>query len=238
MLKLKYFLIPLLIVVITHGTKAQEISASDFIKTTPPKVNSAGWYQLDTSGKIFKVDNDNGRLKISLWKPQADFGELRVKNGILKGIDKGEWGGCLLFINGRTHKIDTVTGGNIHLLFEYEHDVYFIDALAHMSFNKGTLYKLRFSNGKYIINKVVDFEDAPQAICILGHDLLIASFSGFYQIHNSQKTTIFKDQFWWGLSPWSLIAINDKEVYMGITGGYVKLDLVNKRYVFYKFRGL
>jgi hypothetical protein len=234
MIKAKILLLCLIGFAFYGSLRAQTFSVSDFVETKPPKVDSKEWYKLNY-GMDFRVLDDKNSLQIEK-APQESTSSLAAFNGTLVGVDHGEWGGELTYVaNGK--KGITVKQGNVKFLFEYKGQVYFIESLAHGLYNGGALFRLLLKGTSIEYEKVMDFDDAPQAMLIYGGDLLIASFGSFCRIHNFDKETIFKDTFWESLYPNSLITLNNN-IYMGIRGGYVRIDLKSKGFVFYEYKNL
>src|SRR5947199_250824 len=95
------------------------------------------------------------------------------------------------------------------------------------------LSKLLISYGQTNIEipkyqKVLDFEDAPEAFAIFEEKFLIVTHANFYIVKDFQKELIFKDAFWDTLYPNSIAAFNNANIFVGIRGGIVKIDLTNR----------
>ncbi|HSY76055.1 MAG TPA: hypothetical protein VK890_04315, partial [Bacteroidia bacterium] len=81
------------------------------------------------------------------------------------------------------------------------------------------------------------FEDAPDAFAIYDSTLFIASHQSFYLVHNNlKKEVVLRNVFWRSLYPNSIAIMDYKHVYIGIRGGYVKLNLKTKQLTFYKYK--
>ncbi|HKL93282.1 MAG TPA: hypothetical protein VJ871_08400, partial [Bacteroidales bacterium] len=118
--------------------------------------------------------------------------------------------------------------------FEYNHKLYFIEGLAHLGMSRGALFELNRTRKKFNYQKIFDFEDAPAAFTFLDGKLLIAGNRNFYVLDQLKKELVFKDMFWSGLYPNSVAALDEKNVFIGIRSGIVKLDLIEKKATFYK----
>lgn len=207
---------------------------SDFTEITLPKVNSKEWSSLNYSGSEFAVNIDHHQLIVSK-AGNAGRCELKLSNGILKGIDRGEWGGELSFIpSDSLQQPIKVKDGNIKFIFVFEDKVYFIEGLAHLSISEGTLFEINVEDG-FTYKKILDFEDAPEAFTIYQDQLLIASHENFYVIQDFKIQTIFQNTFWSSLYPNSIAIEDEENVFMGMRGGIAKLDLVNKTMKFFKY---
>ena len=212
---------------------------ADFIETTPPKYGSEEWYTLNHSKNEFSVKANIGQLEINKIDEVINKEhecKLKLPNGILTGIDRGEWGGSLTFNStDSTMKPVEIKSGNIKFIFNYKDNIYFIEGLAHMSLREGTLYELETANDSFIYKKLLDFEDAPEAFTIYHDKFLIATHENFYVVKDFKKELVFKDTFWRSLYPNSIAIIDDKSVFLGIRSGIAKLDLTTKTMKFYKY---
>ncbi|QZK91723.1 hypothetical protein K5V07_14905 [Flavobacterium sp. CHNK8] len=82
---------------------------------------------------------------------------------------------------------------------------------------------------------LLDFGDAPQAFTIYKDKFLVATYGSFFTIQNFKKELVFKKIFWNGLYPNSIAVADDKNVFVGIRSGIVKIDLKEKSFKFYKY---
>ncbi|MDR2219073.1 MAG: hypothetical protein LBE24_00645 [Methylobacillus sp.] len=227
--------IPLTLFIISVNGQAAVTIPKEFVETAPPKFGSDAWYALNYSHNEFEVAIVNGQLDIQKTH-EVEQHTLEIADGTLVGTDHGEWGGKLTF-NPRDANKNTVEikSGNIKFIFNFQGRIYFIEGLAHLGINEGAIYRLDSANNQYSYAKLVDFDDAPQAFAIHGDRLLIATFEGFYVVEDFKKTPIFEDAFWSSLYPASIAVLDDKNVFMGIRGGIVKLDLANRTMKFYRY---
>jgi hypothetical protein len=208
----------------------------EFIETQPPTYGTNEWHELNYSMNEFGVKIVNGSLEIKKVDERHTC-ELIIPNGKLIGINRGEWGGQLTFIPKDSLKASIdIKGGNVKFLFQYNGKTYFIEGLAHLSYSGGALYELNIKDTVFTYEKLIDFEDAPEAFTIYNDKFLIASHCNFYVINNFKKEIVFKDTFWSSLYPNSIAAFNDKNVFVGIRSGIVKLDLTTKNLKFYKYK--
>jgi len=227
----------LLVFILAGDLKGQTYPLSDFVETALPKPNSIERAKIHEGGLDFAISIRNGKLKIRDYK-QKQYDEdvkLFVNNGKFIGIDNGEWGGELKFVS-LNDDTTIIKKGNILFLFKYNREIYFIESLAHMGINEGALYKVISTNNAYAYQKILDFDDAPRVMCIVNGDILVASYNNFYKLHDLKKEKIFPDLLAEDLIPWSLVAIDARHVYMGLTAGYVEIDLIGKSYKFYQYK--
>ena len=224
------FLIPL-------TASSQTFPESDFTKEIPPVYSTDPWYVLNQSPYDFAVAVNNGKLEISDYKEKKKC-ELVLPAGNLFGLDNGEFGGKLTYkpADGAKPTVN-IKDGNIKYIFSLSDTIYFIEGLAHLSINEGAMYKLDTTGNKFTVSKILSFYDAPEAFAMYNDMLLIAGHQNFYIIHkNIMADILLKNMFWRGLYPNSIAAIDDKHIYIGIRGGYVKLNLKTKEVTFYKYK--
>jgi hypothetical protein len=206
----------------------------EFIETTPPKAGSSEWHSLNFSRNAFSVKIIDGKLDV---KKVEEVNEcvLKISNGVLVGINGGEWGGKLTFIpTDATKKVAEIKSGNIEFIVAFKDKIYFIEGLAHMSYSGGIIFELDTIDHKFSYNRLIDFDDATEAFTIYQDKWLIATYQNFYVVKNFKKELLFKDTFWSSLYPNSIAAIDDQNMLLGIRGGIVKLDLTGKTLKFYK----
>lgn len=214
----------------------QIIIPLEFVETIPPKPESAEWFSLNYSQNEFRTEIIDRQLTISKTK-EKDRCEFKLSNGTLIGINRGEFGGQLKFLPlDTTQKEIVIKGGNIEFIFPFKEKIYFIEGLAHMGYSGGALYELEITNNKFVFKKLLDFEDAPEAFTIYQDKFLIAGHESFYIIKNFKKEIILEETFWDNLYPNSIAVFDDKNVFIGIRSGIVKLDLTTKDLRFYKYQ--
>jgi hypothetical protein len=226
----------LTLLILTTGTVfSQEYKLTDFVETKLPKVSSDEWFELNHSRNEFKVFIDNGAIKIDKADEEKDA-ILEIETGRLVGSDHGEWGGKIEFIPKGTTDKKLIKEGNVKFIFRFKSEIYFIEGLAHLSTSKGTMYRLDKKVDTFVPIKVIEFEDAPEAMCIFGDNILIAAHRTFFLVNDLDKKMIFEKTFWSGLYPNSVAAIDNQNIYIGHRGGFTKLDILNKEIRFFKFR--
>ncbi len=59
----------------------------------------------------------------------------------------------------------------------------------------------------------------------------------FYILYDSAKKLIFGHSFWLGLNPNSIATINES-IYVGMMGGYAKINIKKNELSFYQFKKL
>jgi hypothetical protein len=206
----------------------------DFAEKKVPQTNSDEWYLSNRALDVYNVSADGGKLIIKKSKEVNHCG-LKTPGGTFIGINDGEFGGSLYFNTlDSTKKPVFIKSGNIKFIFRYKSKIYFIESLAHKSLSYGALYELDKKEDKFIYKKLLEFDDAPEAFTIYNNNILIATHSGFCIIRNFKKEVVVINTFWKNLYPNSVAAINNKNIFIGIRGGIVNLNPVNKEIRFYK----
>jgi hypothetical protein len=230
-----FFILTLLTVFsLTSCGQTQVFIPKEFVETVPPKAGSSEWYQLNHSRNEFAVKIIDRKLEIKKVE-EVNECELNISNGKLVGVNRGEWGGILTFVPTDTTKSKVeIKRGNIKFIFSFKNKVYFIEALAHMGYNGGAIFVLDTTDNKFTYSLLVDFDDAPEAFAIYQDKFLIATQERFYVVQNFKKELIFQDTFWSSLYPNSIAVLDDKNVFIGMRSGIVKLDLTTKTLKFYK----
>lgn len=167
----------------------------EFVETVPPKAGSNEWYPLNYSNNEFGVKIIDGKLDIKKVN-EINKCELKIPGGTLIGINKGEWGGQLIYKpTDTTKKIIDIKRGNIKFVFSYKDKIYFIEGLAHLSISEGELYQLDTTNNNFKFTKLLDFDDAPEAFTIYKDKFLIATHKNFYIVQDFKKNSFLKKHF-------------------------------------------
>lgn len=207
-----------------------------FVETIAPKIGSDEWFALNHSQNEFGVSLTHNKLDVKKVR-EVHQCELKIEGGTLVGIDRGEWGGQLSFKpEDTTKKSVAIKRGNIKFIFKFKDKIYFIEGLAHMSYSGGALFELNTTSKHFTFTKLVDFNDAPEAFAIYNGKFLIATYENFYIVQDFKKELVFKEVFWSGLYPNSIAVIDDKNVFLGMRSGIVRLNLATKTMKFYMYK--
>ncbi len=211
------------------------IIPKEFVETVPPTAGSNEWFSLNHSQNEFGVSIIEGKLDIQKVR-EVNKCDLKTTGGTFVGINNGEWGGQLAFKpEDTTKKAVDIKRGNIKFIFNFKDKVYFIEGLAHMSYSGGAIFELNTANNNFTFTKVVDFDDAPEAFTIYQDKFLIATHENFYIVQDFKKKLVYKETFWSSLYPNSIAVLDDKNVFLGMRSGIVKLDLTDKTLKYYRY---
>ncbi|QDO95094.1 hypothetical protein FNB79_14310 [Formosa sediminum] len=206
----------------------------EFIKTDIPKLYTDDWFQLNHSTHNFSVSIEDQSLKIT-QNTGREAAELKLENGTLKGITHGASGKLIFVPSQDSTKQIEIKSGNIKFIFKFKERIYFIEALAHLSYTGGAIYELIQDGDHFTFNKRLEFKDTPEAFTCFKNTFLIATHKHFYVVEDFKQKLIFRNAFWSDLYPNSLAVIDYDHVYMGIRSGFVKLNLIDKKLTFYKY---
>ena len=69
---------------------------------------------------------------------------------------------------------------------------------------------------------------------IFDNSIYIASYQNFYKIENLKSETILKNTFWQGMYPNSIAMYDQENIFLGIRGGLIKLNLKTKQLKLYQ----
>ncbi|WP_417939270.1 hypothetical protein [Flavobacterium sp. RS13.1] len=190
------------------------------------------------SGKLIAVNM--GEFGGGLYfKPKDTTQTVYVNGKNAKEIKPRFFGGLMIPDDNPIHNFikdsKLLQSGNFQFIFGFNDSIYLLGGLAHMSLNFGNLFSLRNENESFFISETLKLDDAPSAMCVHKNFIYIAGNKGFYILDkNLQKTTLFNDLFWYGLYPASVVVLDEKNVFVTIRGGYVKINTVDKKLQFYK----
>lgn len=217
---------------------SQEIKIPDnFVEASIPKLYSGDWDSLNHSKDIYLGKQNKEELIIEK-KGKGERSELEIEGGKLIGIDEGEWGGALYFrTKNLQEKLIVIQPGNTVDILKFKNKIYFIQGLSHMGISDGALYELKRIKNKFTCIKVTDFDDAPAAITSFQNKILIISHKNFYEINTEESnkvTKIFENQFWESLYPNSIVAFDERNIFVGMRSGILKVNIIDKTINFYR----
>ena len=102
----------------TFSSCAQSDVIEGFIESEIPEANSEESRKLNYSQNEYNVKFENEKLKVEKYTYQRTC-KLKIENGILKGFNRGEWGGKLTFQpNNKNEKEIEIKTGNVKFIFK------------------------------------------------------------------------------------------------------------------------
>ncbi len=196
-----------------------------------PQSQSKQWEATNQSEKEWRVFKVNNQLFFDKNKRKKNSKErvtqINVNDGVLYGVDAGEWGGKLYWqSNSGQEKYDIATG-NFKQFIKDNDDVYILEGLAHLSSSTGKIWRIS-AKDKWTAEEYLDLEDAPYAAVVdnSGNAYVVTSQKLLkISLKNKVVSTLYSDMFWWGMYSNSIEMMNDATLVIGMRGGIVKVSL-------------
>ncbi|MCD9586010.1 hypothetical protein [Tenacibaculum maritimum] len=214
-----------------NNNNNKEYSFTEFKLSERHKKNSEKWFKKNAKFG-FNVSNNNGSLKILKYKEKREEKIILKKNNfIITAINKGEWGGGLIIQNDLGQNKKILEDKSIVFIYEFDDKIYFIESLSHLFLEVGIIYELSLDDFSY--KEVFDMEDAPDSFLVFENDLYAISSNALFKVKRTkekgfEKVIINKDIFFSICYPNS-IAIIDDYLYVGMRGGLVSLNYLDKK---------
>lgn len=157
----------------------------------------------------------------------GEWFSVQVSDGWIIGFNAGEWGGALWWYSPdgkRRYKIseDQVVG-----FIKTDAGLFALEGLAHKSISRGRIVKLAKDNeGRWVSSNFVELGGAPEVGVLASDGLLTAAtHDRLLRVNLVTKRieVLFKNAFWGGLYPTSMVIAPSGAVYMGMRHGVVEL---------------
>lgn len=261
---MKKIKLTIIVVLCIFGGKvfSQNIFISpDFVESSMPAKMAYGIieYQKDwldlSSSKACNIEfiNDSLRLKNTKSSNHLKKIELKAFDGLLFANYNGHFDRKLEYISNKNKdsKIE-INSGNITSIFEFNDKIYFIESNLivikrnehvysktkdfRIGSRNASLYEIYMANGDFVTKKVGDFDENPYVMKIFNDKIFFASYSNFYVLENMEIKLKLADIYWSGLYPNSIAVKNEENIFVGIRGGFVKIDLTTRKIIFYKYQ--
>lgn len=219
----------------TTNNSVEDIQVpSNFEKIEFPKKHSDEWYQLNWSNFDYRVKNIDNKLAISINNEFNNF-EYHVEGGKLIGTNYSGNDETFYFqpTDNELERID-IKKGNVLFVFELNGQLYFIESVESDTLNKGYLYELNWNRNKFNYRLVLEIDDTPIAFLLHNEILFVATNCHFISIDNLKQTIIFENTIWDMLYPNSIVYFNDRNIFVGLRGGIVRIDLPSHSIEYYK----
>lgn len=227
----------ILLLLTSTSLLGQQYSKADFVELRRSNIDSVRNVIPDRVGiREFNITSKNNDIEINSFKEEREV-MLEFAQGKLIGVDRGEWGGRIEFLDKVSGERTLIKEGNVKFIFQYQGKTYFIEGLAHLSMSKGSMYRLDYDNSIFTPVKVIDFEDAPEAMYIHNDLLYIAGFKTFFLVKDLKKEEVFSETMWSGQYPNSIVVIDNRNVYVGFREGYAKLDIADREIRYFVYVG-
>lgn len=222
---------------------------NEFVRVDPP-AEADGWAGFDALYRLtnfaFDVLIEQGRLIVN--RREECFSECRfdVPEGSIIGISEGEFGGWLsleqnedvskkpLLENEKDvlQKRGTYYPLPIVSIFEFEGMLLCLTGLNHMGYSHGSLLVITdYLSGEVSTCDLLHFEDAPDAYTVYQGKIYIAAAQSLLVVSQDFSFRhLFKDSFWLGLYPKSIVVLDEENIFLGIEGGIIRLNTATEEY--------
>jgi len=192
--------------------------------------NSFGYYLIDEKGKINIYKS---------YKENCIQTFVIDKNGLLIGVDHGEWGGGLIFkyldLFFQNNIEEVILNKNVQFIFKLNNDILVLSGLSHLMTNFGNLYFLEYDKdyGKINIKNNIEFNSMPLAYTIHNNKIYIVTLRSMLIINNGKIEYEFKFDGWF-LFYFTSIYVKDDEVIIGAEGFLMIINTKLNEYKLYK----
>jgi len=145
-----------------------------------------------------------------------------------------------LFLSKTGHKAEAINGsnyltvipGNVALLQPYQGAWIGTQPFRSMAGSTNTLYKVNLSNDSITVAKLSEFDNTAVALTSYDKEIYVATRQELYKVENGNKTLLMGNVFWQNLNPNSIAVIDREHIYIGMVGGIVQFDELNKEVKF------
>ena len=189
-----------------------------------------------SAGDDIRITVANGTIIGAAMDPEERLfnytSELPVFNGILAGYDHGEFGGAISFIAYDRSEYKLIND-NFKGFYAVDDRVFVLAGLSHMFIDRGSIYEIYFSDGKWQAERVIDLGSCPESYLLVGETLYLATNRALHVVENCKiSKSVAIEESWVGLHPNSLI-VADSKLYMGVRGGMVSVGLDDRKVSWY-----
>lgn len=158
-----------------------------------------------------------------------------VDDGWLIGFNQGEFGAALYWFSMDGSKSYKVSDHQLEEFFEIGGEIYAIEGLAHLRFNRGSFIRLDrdMESERWMASTILEFPSAPN-VGVLGKDetLYVVLSNGIVAVKSSDELTVVMPKAsWGGLYPSSAVLSQDGSgLYIGMRQFVGKYDLRHKEF--------
>jgi hypothetical protein len=209
--------------------KLIEIKKGDNIEKCIYDNASYGYYCISENGKI-NIYKSVEEVSIHTY--------ILNENGLLIGVDNGEWGGKLIYKNlGLYFNINNdriILEENIQFIFNLNDEIMVLSGLAHLMTNYGNLYVLEYNKDydELVIMNKIELGSEPASYTIYNNKLYITTLRSVIIVNNGKIEYEFKYEDWFFLYPNS-IYINNDEIIIGTDGCIMIINVKLNNYKLY-----
>jgi len=210
----------------------------DFNITEIPTSDEDFFYLAGISvGYNFKVKIVDDKLEIQKFEPRErkDTIEFNIPNGKLIATVRG------LFFEelNQSNKQEIILNRTVQNIFYYQNKICVLTILlSGIPPREGQLFTLKAQKNKFKYKAIITFNSSPYAYDIFNKKIFIASHDGFFVVKNFKINKSLRKQFWEGLYPNSIAVLDEENIFIGIRGGIVKLNILKNEITFYKYNNI
>jgi len=204
-----------------------------------PEVPSEAWHDFMSSSRRQYYIDEYGGITIKN-KKYISRHILEYDGGTFIGIDRGEWGGELIYRKGTNEY--KILDRNIREIINYNNEIYILAGLSHLATFWGKIIKLELKNGIWESTSIIELNGCPEIYTVFNNKLYIVTDrlikDGFitselitFDGKNIQQILI--RQFWERLNP-ETIYVNEKFIAIGMKGCVAIINKENNEIKYYK----
>lgn len=208
------------------------------------KINAQDWTAVQQSQNLFYVRIEGNELVVSQNTYRKQEISLKFNGGILHGINDEHRGGRLIFApHGDYRNSYTIKQGNIiKSIFLINNRIYFYEVLLANKKNdnnqvsSAALYELKECDDGFFYRKVYQFKSAPYYITSADGSIVVLTRDALYELTGEGRWVQLINNAPWSIyGPTSFAVYNQENIFIGLRGGYLKVDVVNSKYSFYRY---
>ena len=148
----------------------------------------------------------------------------KISNGYLIGLDNGEFGGSLHFVNSSGLTEYEIAGYlNIRNIFVYKSKIFATEGLAHLGGQRGQIIEI-YKQRKWKYKTFSKLIEAPRLIADYKNEKIIVTSQYILKFDSDLKVEqILKSPFYWGMLYPSSILFDNNDIYLAMRQGVLKI---------------
>jgi hypothetical protein len=150
----------------------------------------------------------------------------KIKDGYLVGLNRGEFGGGLYFINPNgLYGYEIAPYLRINKIFEYKKKYFAIEGLAHLGGNSGQIIEIFKKDTFWQYKSFRDLVESPALITDYKNEKIIVTSQYILKFGKNFKVKqILKSPIYWGmLYPSAILIDNNTDIYLAMRKGILKI---------------
>ncbi|MBB6609961.1 hypothetical protein H7F15_02835 [Pontibacter sp. Tf4] len=235
-----------LFISLAYSSKSQTIDLSAWKQDSLPtgerlysaNQSSNNWTFVKKGNKILIEENDfkpekGDNLPFTQEFIEKHLEEIKgnrfvksVEGGYLVGLNRGEFGGGLLFVS--DDGLTTYIIGRflrIKEIFELDSKVYAIEGLAHLGSQTGQIIEIFKGDGIWKYKTLSKLSETPALIAKKDNQPIIITSQYILRLNsNLEIEEILKSPFYWGMLYPSSIHFENKDIYLAMRKGILKIE--------------